>query len=354
MNVSIHRRPTKKDTVTLYLDFYLNGKRIRENLNISLHTGKLSSDQKLQNKEKIILAERIRSKKQEELEYGSNGYIPKFKRESNFVEYFETLTKNKPRGWNSTLIHLAEYTEGKVSFKHITTEWLQDFQSYLTEHVSANTTNTYFNKIKASLNSAVRDRILLSNPAKNVSALKPGKVNRPFLTFEELQQLADTPCSDTEVKRAFIFACYTGLRLSDVKRLAWSNIEGNNFEIIVKKTGSSFRSKIHPLAQEIIGAPKNPESKLFHLPEEDWKTWKTMNDWSVRSKLSKHVSFHVSRRTFATLSLTNGEDLYTVGKLLDQKDVRNTQLYVNLVDKAKENAINRLPKIDYDVINSKK
>ena len=63
----------------------------------------------------------------------------------------------------------------------------------------------------------------------------------------------------------------------------------------------------------------------------------------VLSGIEKNISFHTSRHTFATLSLTYDVDIYTVSKLLGHSDVRITQIYAKLIDKKKEEAIDKLP-----------
>ena len=55
---------------------------------------------------------------------------------------------------------------------------------------------------------------------------------RIYLTIEELTLLAQTPCKEVEIKQAFIFACNTGLRISDILRLEWQNIKDDKIEII--------------------------------------------------------------------------------------------------------------------------
>ncbi len=64
-----------------------------------------------------------------------------------------------------------------------------------------------------------------------------------------------------------------------------------------------------------------------------------------KAEISKHVTLHVARHTFATLTLSYGADLYTVSKLLGHSNVRTTQIYAKIVGESKRKAVNLIPKL---------
>lgn len=66
--------------------------------------------------------------------------------------------------------------------------------------------------------------------------------------------------------------------------------------------------------------------------------------WAKEAGLSKYVTFHTSRHTFATMLLTLGADLYTVSKLLGHANVKTTQIYGKIVDQKKVDAVSRIDK----------
>ena len=72
---------------------------------------------------------------------------------------------------------------------------------------------------------------------------------------------------------------------------------------------------------------------------------KILQQWAKAAGVTKHISFHVSRHTHATMMLTLGADLYTVSKLLGHKNIATTQIYAKIVDKKKEEAISLIPNL---------
>ena len=58
--------------------------------------------------------------------------------------------------------------------------------------------------------------------------------------------------------------------------------------------------------------------------------------------VNKHISYHTSRHTFATMMLTLGVDIYTTSKLLGHSNVATTQIYSKIVDEKKVEAVNKV------------
>ena len=348
-SIHIRERKLKNGNISLYFDIYLgNGKRQYESLDI-----KFNPKNKTDRKNKYYIANEIKLKRDLEIINNDNGIIPYYKKKSNFVEYFEKLCKNKSNtenSWNNTLKKLKEFTKGNIAINNIDEIWLEEFKKHLLTKVSNNTANTYFSKIKACLSQAVKDKLINSNPSQNVKQIPIIDIERVYLTNDELKMLSKTDCQHNSVKLAFLFACNTGLRLSDIKKLTWENILFDENKIVTsqKKTKESLYLPLNQNAIEILEGIKNNKIQGFTVFELPCNTLirEHLKIWTARANINKHVTFHTSRHTFATISLTYGTDLYTVSKLLGHKKIQSTQIYAKIVDEKMKEAVNKLPKID--------
>jgi hypothetical protein len=96
MTVTLRRR-TKGDKVSLYLDYYNDGKRDYEYLQLYLipepEKGKLTKEQKEQNRRTLALAEAIRSKRMLQIKNEEYGFRDTDKAKGSFLAYFERLTE---------------------------------------------------------------------------------------------------------------------------------------------------------------------------------------------------------------------------------------------------------------------
>lgn len=343
--IKLRAKKISDGSYSLYLDLRQAGKKEYQFLRIYVKDVK-------QDRERINLAVQLRNQKQKELFQNEHDF--KLKNDSlqiEFVNFFDNLTKKRQRpdkSWNHTLKHLKIYTKEKpVLFKYIDEKFCEGFKEYLLKKLnSPNTAHVYFAKLKASLNKAIKDGILVKNPAQFIHISKQ-ETQREFLTIDELKKLKKAPCKNEQTKNAFLFACYTGLRISDLKKLNWKEIQDGYIYFRQTKTAGVERLKLHNSALTILKDQKkingNSEN-IFNLISDN-HTGIQIKDWAKKAKLNKKVTWHVARHTFATIALSNDVDIYTVSKLLGHKDIKVTQIYSKVIDQRKDEAIDKLPKI---------
>ena len=331
---------------SLYLDMWHNGKRQYEFLKIYIEGRRntLEAD-----REKLRLAIAIRDKRELALMQNDNDLqLSNWKTKANFVEYFKNLADSKAafeKAWRNTYKHLKDFTKGQISFKQVDPDFCESFKDYLLEHVSTNTAHTYFSKIKAALNKAIKERIIFYNPANGIQ-IKLKDSNRQFLTLKEVKTIKDIPCENEQVKNAFLFSCFTGLRISDIRALTFNSIREGYLHFQQQKTRGVERIKLSQSALDILREQKQRRLKgntlVFKLPSET-TIRKYLRAWIEAAGIKKRISFHCARHTFATMCLTSDIDLFTVSKLLGHRDIKDTQIYAKLIDKKKDQAIDKLP-----------
>ena len=210
----------------LYLDIYLNGQRRRESLGVTL------TNDKVQNKEIMAFAEICRSKRELQIAQGKWGELDHLSSKIPLYSYMEKMTqsRNKKDRVYKVLPYLASYPGGQsIQLGQVTAKWFFNFQEYLEKNtdLAPQSAYNYAYAIRMALDLAVRENILAQNPADGIKGITVPEADRDYLTFDELQHLAKVPIPGklgAEVKRAFIFACYCALRISDIKTLTWGDI----------------------------------------------------------------------------------------------------------------------------------
>jgi integrase len=364
MKVTLRQRQ-KGDKISLYLEYYSNGKRQYEYLNLYLtpnpEKGKLTNAVKEENKRILALAESIRSKRHLEIQNSTYDFHDKEKMKAFLIMYMEALaekrkdSKGNYGNWDSTIKHLKKYCPRDIQFNQVNKNFVEGFKEYLLKEattktgasISINTKYSYFNKFKAALKQAVKDGIIKTNPAETIEGFTQGDPVREFLTLDEVKVLAKTECRNDLMKRAFLFGCLTGLRFSDIQKLKWSELHhstelGHYIRFIQQKTKGAETLPISDEAFSLIGERGKPGEVVFpNLIYSDSRNH-DLYRWFAKAGIEKHITFHCARHTYATLQLTLGTDIFTVSKLLGHRHLKTTQIYANVIDEKKTVAANKI------------
>ncbi|MCC8038725.1 MAG: site-specific integrase [Bacteroidales bacterium] len=294
------------------------------------------------------------------------------------VEWLDTyLAKSKRRVKPQSLRHLrilkemvAAYLDKterpQITLTEIDREFYKGFLAWMRgdyrvkrgANEYALTATTLYNKqrqLNQVLNAAVRQGLLEANPYAQLHASekypKP-KTARDYLTVNELKLMAQAPTKSRHTKEAFMFRCFTGLRLSDVMALKWGDIVVNSDgvqEIRLKKQKKTAKPVVVPLnVLALKWLPQRSDAPagalVYDLPERT--TCRVcVKAMARRVGITKNVCFHTSRHTCATLNATAGTDLYTISGLLGHTSIRTTAIYADLPLSTLSTAVNRLSDI---------
>lgn len=284
--------------------------------------------------------------------------------EQDFIAYFNSIIyKVHPNSSNSIIVNwtrvgklLSIFSEGKpIPFRKINVKLLEDLKLFMLTApqggnkkgtLSQNSAATYFSIVKAGLHRAFIDEYLTVDIAAKVKGIPELKVKRETLTLEEAELLAQTPCENEVLKRAFFFAILTGIRLCDIHELTWGEIQktstGWRVDFTQRKTHVVDYLPINEQAYSLCGEPGEHDQQIFAgLTCSSWIS-RPLKKWIAASGIKKHITFHCSRHTFATLQLENGTDIFVIKGMLGHTNVKTTQIYAHIVDKSKRNAAEAL------------
>lgn len=379
IKVSLREKKISKGRKSLYLDFYpeiphpkTGEPTRREFIGLYINEKPKTPIDKLHNKETLQIAQSIRQKRDNFLNkpeiyslYEKEQLRIKEQGEKCFVKYFTSLANKRKASnhdnWMSTLNYINSYTGGTLAFKDLNEKFLEDFKEYLLTtkskkspkaKLSQNSAVSYFNKVKATLKQAYKDEILQYNLNEKVKPIKALETRREYLTLEELNQLVKTPCNNLLLKRAALFSALTGLRFSDIQKMKWKELEyvkGQGYILKYKQQKSKGIEDmpISDQAYNFLEGKKNPkdmEQDVLVIDGLDYSSYhnKHLFQWIGAAGITKDITFHCFRHTFATLQLFNGTDIYTVSKMLGHKDLKTTQIYAKIVDDSKRKAANKI------------
>lgn len=343
---------------SIYLDIYKDGKRSYEFLKLYL-IPEVDEAARNQNANTMIAANAIKSQRIIDLTNDEAG-ITKVSQRSKMllIDWMRHYSDHKKKTGQSeafskqidkAIRHLILYRGEKVTMKEVDKAYCLGFIDYLNGLAMANvTTAGYFRCLNCALNMAVKEEVLPYNPITKISSdqrIKIPESTREYLTVDEVKTLIVADCAHESTKRAYLFSCFCGLRYSDIKELTWGDVLLDGEQYRVKIVMVKTRKTLYlPLSKEALrwmperGDAKDTD-KVFSLPSQSYLNV-VLRAWAKDCGITKHVTFHTARHTFATLELTAGAELYTVSKLLGHTQVKTTQIYAKIIDKKKDEAVN--------------
>ncbi|MGQ7869955.1 site-specific integrase [Sunxiuqinia sp. sy24] len=344
IKVALRQKKISGGRKSLYLDFYPavmhDGKLTRrEFLKMYILENPKTPIDKAGNLETLKLAEAIRHKRENEL--NKPEIYSEYEREqlrrrelSNrcFVTYFEQIATSRNNSnyenWIAALKYLKSYSGGTVKFGELSESYLEGFKKFLLTTksnrskktpLSQNTASAYFNKVKAALRQAFKDGFLQTDLNSKVRSIKEIDTKREYLSIKELNKLVKTTCSNDLLKRAALFSALTGLRFSDIQKLTWEELEEYDgiyfLKFTQKKTKGNEVLPISAQAVSFMGEPGEAERKVFKGLKYSAHLNKQLLQWIRVAGITKNITFHCFRHTYATLQLAGGTDIYTVSKL---------------------------------------
>lgn len=358
--VTLRRRAITNGRESLYLDYYpaiRNPETMemsrREYLGIYIYQKPRNEMQREFNNEMLDKAEAIRCMRVSSLINEEYGFLDKQKMRGDFLAYFKSMARTKGDKWLMVYAHFEKFIAGHCTFGDLTIDLCRKFREYLLNtkqlrntklKMSRNSAAGYFSTFRGLLKIAYRDKLIRENINEFLDRIDTQDVRKEYLTLEEVKQLANTPCSIDVLKRASLFSCMTGLRISDILKLDWNEIllasdNGYCMRLRTEKTETETTLPISFEALELCG--ERTTAKVFKGLTRSM-TQHPLKQWIKQAGIEKNITFHCFRHTFATLQIALGTDIYTVSKMLTHKNVTTTQIYAELVNSKKRESANKI------------
>jgi len=378
MTITLRQRDLENDNKSLYLDIYEGGKRKFEFLSLYL-IPEINQEAKERNDATLKRAQEIRSDRILHPEtIPTKGHLIVYNEISDDdslevmdwiqtfidwaddnVEYSESVVTQTRYLQERMREFLNEKRRPHITLKKFDKEWFKAFFYWLKNDyvpkkyvrkearpLSESSLRNIQQRIVVVFNKAVKNGKLRANPfyqlEKEDYFPKPKVTHKQFLTPDELKKFmaSEETKGVRETQLAFGFACLTGLRISDIRALKWSNIMRNESTktliIVQKKTKELNAVPICSTAETWI--PPQKDDKVFHLPAHT-NVDATIKRVAKKVGITKSISFHTSRHTFGTLIQAATGDIETTKKLMGHKSLKSTAVYADVLSKDKVKAV---------------
>jgi len=377
--VHLRQRTLKGEVKGFYLDYYVNGRRYYETLDIKIRpeydkkTKKLLNDKAtsiLYSKRSELLVNKHPEIFRQELEKGRGNFFILF---DEMKKLRKETSPNTYGVWHNCQKLLEKFHGSKeLEYRHVNLNFCQRFLAFLRKYkhpdrgTFANSTIlTYYRKFQSVVKQGHKMGLIkedYSSMVKHPPKDKRDEIQRDTLTIDEIKAIKETSFFNTEIKNAFLFACFTGLRVSDLRGLQWKNIsllsgkEGNTqavylVEIQQKKTKKRVVIPFTQATFDLIGKVRGlDDDNIFVISDHSGSASRTIRRLmnavvDCDSLKRKKITFHSARHTFATLCVNTFDDIYATQRLMGHSDQKSTMGYAKKEVSSLVKAIKQLPSI---------
>lgn len=359
--VTLRTRPLKNGMLSYYLDYYPGYrdqetmKTIRhEGLNIYIYANPKNERERNFNATMSEKAEAIRCQRFESIVNDRYDFFDRHKLKADFLEYYRKQLRKHDQKWEFVYHHFYNFVHGKCTFEEIDIDLCNKFREYLLnakqlrrdDRISKNSASGYWSTFRGLLKILYRNRLIKTNINDFLDKIEIEDTPKDYLSVEELYKLAETPCKKPILKTAALFSCLTSLRISDILSLQWHEIVdfaagGKCVHTITQKTKTEDIIPVSDEALQLIGYSPEKTGLVFKGLKRSW-TQHPMKEWIREAGITKNITFHSYRRTYATLQGAAGTDIRTIQSNMAHKSITTTQRYMKVVDSNKREASNRI------------
>ena len=356
----------------------VKGKKIqdksRESTGLFIWVKPTNNKQRQSNKESLKKAEIRINRIKAEYESGLyNIYNPE-NRKINFTDYWlewaddhcsgqssdSTRNRSNFSQFKTSLKHFKAFTGDELTIGDIDFNLCERFARYLSKEavkhsdgssLKTASVNAFYKKFDLVVWSLFNKGLLVGThpaPRRLIALPKIIQKKKEYLTIEEIKNLDYNKCDNPLYAKAFLFACFTGLRSSDITNLKWADVRTNEkgkmyLYFVMEKGDEPISFTLADKALEYMGERTEDSDRAFPYFSYHGNNNTKLYHWLKESGITKKLTFHESRGTFITnlIIQTNG-NLEVTRRLVGHKDLKTTQGYNKLIDEGKDDAIQLL------------
>jgi integrase/recombinase XerD len=281
------------------------------------------------------------------------GFVNPEKLEKNFFDFYDAFVeknkRKKKRHLENSGQQLKKFVEETYKTdvlypSKITEDFCKLFRQFLLDAFNGETPANYFSAFKKVISAASRQGYFRQNPVEDVAAKKKSSKPKDILTAEELVDLWNAPCYNPDVKKAYLFCCYTGLAWCDIKDMEFNQIKKDMLRYQRNKSEVWTTVPLHPVAVSIVNTieHKSKDELVFKLPSHTGAK-KAIDSWIENAGIDKNITWHSARHYVSVALQLKGVDHATVAGILGHSSTQYVQkVYKRYVMTAAIEGINKL------------
>jgi len=265
------------------------------------------------------------------------------------------VTKSTVERYNTTRRNLSgfilyKYNLNDIPVKEVNRQFIGDFETYLMtqNNYSKNYIVSMLKKLRHIIELALNREWIHHNPFKDFK-LQWQKTDRGYLTQTEIETLMGAQFEDQRLEQArdiFVFCVFTGLAYTDVKHLSEENIQSSiDGKMWIKgkrrKTDTEYNIPLLNIPKTILDKYSGKSKHGAALPVFSILWYNNLlKEIAIQCNITKNITSHLARHTFATLTLTKGVSIESVSKMLGHTSIKTTQIYARITDRKIGNEMN--------------
>lgn len=371
--------------VRLYLQYYMGrtnvydeakGKMVskvvirKEKLDLILIGKPRTTEERERNRETMEVAKRVRFEREQQFKEQREGYRLHSERKVSFFDvfdkYIDEYKLKDVKMMRTARKRFLAFLEGSHKYRlladvitvdQLSRDMMADFASYLEERSVGEGARTLFQRFKKFVKWMYEHDMIRTNPCNGVTITVDNSCfKKNILSEDEVRTLLSTHYGRESVliRTAFIYSLYTGARQCDVRELQYKNIDRSNMLVTFEQNKTSGHSRCSmvtvPLSENLLAMidalrdNPSPEDKVFPLPSTTMCS-KALRRWCEHAGITKRITWHCARHTFATLMLRSNANIKVVQELLGHSSLTYTERYTHAISEDKKRAVLSLPEI---------